>query len=98
MKWTVNGFWALLSAVALVVPGTLVEAGGQRQLFDAGRGVPIRLTQAGAKRGTVSAVVLTHLHSDHVVGLPDLMLTGWLPPFGRRSEPCAYLTLQGRSR
>jgi ribonuclease Z len=36
----------------------------------------------------VTAVFLTHLHSDHVNGLPDLWLTGWLPPpFGHRTEP-----------
>jgi ribonuclease Z len=36
----------------------------------------------------VTALFLTHLHSDHVVGIPDLWLTGWLPPpFGHRTGP-----------
>ena len=38
--------------------------------------------------GSVTAVFLTHLHSDHIVGIPDLWLTGWLPPpFGHRIQP-----------
>ena len=68
-------------------PATLVEAGPHRLLFDAGRGVPIRLEQAGVRSGSVGPVFLTHLHSDHVTGLPDLWLTGWLPSFGGRSTP-----------
>lgn len=68
-------------------PSTLVEAGGQRLVFDAGRGTPIRLHQAGARTGAVTAVFITHLHSDHTVGLPDVWLTGWLPPSGGRSTP-----------
>ncbi|MEZ4457327.1 MAG: MBL fold metallo-hydrolase [Gemmatimonadales bacterium] len=68
-------------------PATLVEAGPHRLLFDAGRGVPIRLEQAGIRPGLIRAVFLTHLHSDHTVGLPDLWLTGWLPPFGGRTAP-----------
>jgi len=56
----------------------LVEAAGKKLLFDCGRGVVIRLWQAGLQANDVDAVFLTHLHSDHVVGLPDLLLTGWL--------------------
>lgn len=70
-------------------PSILVEAGGQKLLFDCGRGVPIRLTQAHVPIGQLTAVFLTHLHSDHVVGCPDLWLTGWLanPQFGHRTQP-----------
>lgn len=62
---------------------TLVEVGDQRLVFDAGRGATIRLTQLGIPLSSVTAVFLTHLHSDHVNGLSDLWLTGWLgpPPF-----------------
>ena len=68
-------------------PSTLVEAGGRRLVFDVGRGTTIRLEQAGVRSGSVTAVFLTHLHSDHTTGLPDLWLTGWLPPFGARATP-----------
>jgi ribonuclease Z len=69
-------------------PATLVEAGGQRLLFDAGRGVSQRLWQLKIPLGQMHALFLTHLHSDHTVGIPDLWLTGWLPtPFGGRSSP-----------
>jgi ribonuclease Z len=69
-------------------PSTLVEAGGQRLLFDMGRGVTIRLWQKGIPFGAVDAHFLTHLHSDHVNGLPDLWLTGWIQtPYGSRKKP-----------
>jgi len=67
---------------------TLVEAGGLRLLFDAGRGASIRLWQAGVSLGSIDAVFITHFHSDHVVGLPDVWLTGWIDtPYGRRKSP-----------
>jgi ribonuclease Z len=66
-------------------PSTLVQAGGQTLLFDAGRGVPIRMQQLGIGLGKIDMVFLTHYHSDHTSGLPDIWLTGWLPPaFGQR--------------
>jgi len=69
-------------------PGTLVEARSQRFLFDAGRGVAQRIWEMNVPVGDVRHVFLTHLHSDHVVGLPDAWLTGWLrTAFGRRTGP-----------
>jgi ribonuclease Z len=61
-------------------PSILVEAGGQKFIFDAGRGTLQRLNQIKIPWQDVNGVFLTHLHSDHVVGFPDLWLTGWLTP------------------
>ena len=58
-------------------PSILVQAGGQTLLFDCGRGASIRLAQLGILLGQVRNAFLTHLHSDHIIGLPDLYLTGW---------------------
>src|SRR5690606_21641267 len=69
-------------------PATLVEAGSQKLLFDAGRGTPIRLWQVRVPLRAIDATFLTHFHSDHVVGIPDLWLSGWLGgPFAQRKTP-----------
>lgn len=54
----------------------LVEAGGEKLLFDCGRGALLRLQQAGHPPDQIDKVFLTHLHTDHIMSLPDL----WLPP------------------
>jgi len=59
-------------------PSILVQAGGETLLFDAGRGCLQRMTQLNLSYQKINALFLTHLHSDHIVGLPDLWLTGWL--------------------
>jgi ribonuclease Z len=56
---------------------TLVEAGGERLLFDCGRGTLLRLAQAGVPLDQVTKLFVTHLHSDHIVDIPDLYLSGW---------------------
>ncbi len=68
-------------------PATLVEAGHQKLLFDAGRGVPIRLSQLRIPVARIDTLFITHYHSDHVSGIPDLWLTAWLPGGGGRKEP-----------
>jgi ribonuclease Z len=66
-------------------PSVLAQAGGETLLFDCGRGLTQRLFQLGVKLGDANKLFLTHLHSDHTVGIPDLWLTGWLePPWGQR--------------
>jgi ribonuclease Z len=61
-----------------------VEAGKQKLLFDCGRGATQRIQQIKVPFAEVDALFLTHLHSDHVVGIPDLWLTGWI---ARRTTP-----------
>ena len=69
-------------------PSTLIEAGDQKLLIDAGRGATIRLYQIGVPIGQIDALFLTHYHSDHTVGIPDLWLTGWLQSrFATRRAP-----------
>jgi len=66
-------------------PSILVEAGHEKLIFDAGRGAMQRLFQLGVSYADITGVLLTHLHSDHTVGLPDLWLTGWL--ISRSAQP-----------
>ena len=69
-------------------PCTLVEAGDQKFLIDAGRGATIRLYQLKLPIGRIDVQLLTHYHSDHTSGVPDVWLTGWLEPyFGTRKTP-----------
>ncbi len=59
-------------------PATAVVVGRRVFLFDAGPGVMRRLAAAGLPIDGVTAAFITHLHSDHTLGLPDLMLTSWV--------------------
>jgi ribonuclease Z len=69
-------------------PSTLVQVAGQNLVFDAGRGAAIRITQVGLPLSKINAYFMTHYHSDHVVGLPDILVTGLLvPSHARRKEP-----------
>jgi ribonuclease Z len=68
--------------------GTLIEAGNQKLLIDAGRGITMRLFQLKIPIGKIDPLFLTHFHSDHTSGFPDLWLTGWLESsFGTRRTP-----------
>jgi ribonuclease Z len=62
-------------------PATLVSAGDVHLLVDAGRGVLMRLAAAGVGAGQLHAVLLTHLHSDHITDLGDVITTRWITTF-----------------
>ena len=62
-------------------PATLVSAGDDHYLVDAGRGVLMRMAAAGVGAANLRAVLLTHLHSDHITDLNDVITTRWVTTF-----------------
>ena len=78
VKVTLLGTGSPTASVERMGPCTLVEAGSERLLFDAGRGCAIRMSQAGVPWRELTDVLLTHLHADHTFSLSDIFLTGWI--------------------
>ncbi|HWO89377.1 MAG TPA: MBL fold metallo-hydrolase [Gemmatimonadales bacterium] len=73
-------------------PSVAIVAGGSVYLVDAGPGL-VRRAEAARRAGiaelaqpNLRTVFITHLHSDHTLGLPDLLLTPWVL---ERSAPLA---------
>ncbi|MBK5289027.1 MAG: MBL fold metallo-hydrolase [Acidimicrobiia bacterium] len=75
---TLTGTGVPLPAPGRAGPGTLVRYGDVALQFDAGRATVLRLTEADAPPHALTALFVTHVHSDHVVGLADIVLTRWL--------------------
>jgi len=69
-------------------PATAVMVDGRVFLFDVGAGVMRRMSAAGLSIRGPEAVFITHLHSDHTLGYPDLIFTTWV--MGRRTKLQAY--------
>jgi ribonuclease Z len=71
-------------------PSTLIRTSVGDLLFDCGRGVLMRAAAVGSGAGAIRALFLTHLHSDHVTDLNDILTMRWvmslqpspLPVFG----------------
>lgn len=64
-------------------PSTLVRAGDQTFLVDCGRGVLMRAAAVGIGAANITALLLTHLHSDHITDLSDVITTRWVTSLTR---------------
>lgn len=68
-------------------PSTLVRAGDQTFLVDCGRGVLMRTAALGIGANAISALLLTHLHSDHIADLGDVLISRWVSNFAPNQPP-----------
>lgn len=64
-------------------------------LFDVGARAPLRLAQARLPLGRLDGVFLTHFHSDHIAGIPDVNLASWV---AGRLAPLTVYGAQGVDR
>lgn len=62
-------------------PATLISSGDEHYLVDAGRGVLMRMAAAMVGAPNLAAVLITHLHSDHITDLSDVITTRWIMTF-----------------
>lgn len=56
---------------------TLVQCGGKNLLIDVGSGVTQRLVGAGLTGADIDALLITHMHSDHLVDLYQFIVSSW---------------------
>ena len=78
MKITLLGTGSPIPDPLRAGPCTLVQAGGENVMVDCGRGAMMRLMAAGVFPGMVSTCLVTHLHSDHITDLNDLVTSRWV--------------------
>ena len=81
---------------ARAAASTAIVAGDKWFVVDAGRGATMRIAGTELKYANLKAVFLTHLHSDHTAGLPDLFNTSW--QFGRKTVPLELYGPPGTKR
>ena len=58
-------------------PANLISTSKVKLLIDCGSGVTQRLEQAKVSSTKIDALLLTHLHSDHVVDIYQLIISSW---------------------
>ena len=77
-------------------PCIAVIAGQRAFIFDAGSGAIRKLQPLAFPMDRLDAAFLTHLHSDHIDGLGELMLQAWIA--GQRDTPLPIYGPEGTDR
>ena len=83
IDWRILGCSAAIPAPGQYPSAQSLRVGGTLMLIDCGEGTQIRIREVGLRGATFDVILISHLHGDHVFGLPGLM-SSW--------------TLQGRTK
>jgi len=87
MQVTILGSGSPLPDPERAGPSTLVRTSAGDLLFDCGRGVLMRAAAVASGAGSFRALLLTHLHSDHITDLGDVFTTRWITSFAPNPLP-----------
>lgn len=77
MQVTLLGTGCPVAHVSRFGPANLVQTPNAAVLIDCGSGVTQRLVAAGVPGRRIDALLLTHLHSDHIVDLYQFIVSSW---------------------
>ena len=75
--------------------GVLVQYKDISLQFDAGRATVLRMIEAGVSPTNLTALFITHFHSDHVVDVPDVVLTRWVQQHVKNVGPLPIVVPEG---
>ncbi|MEM7272633.1 MAG: MBL fold metallo-hydrolase [Actinomycetota bacterium] len=92
---TITGTGTPLATADRAGAGVLVRHGDTHLQFDAGRATVNRLIAAGSSPADLTALFLTHYHSDHLVGLQDVVLSHWTMDVYNEAEVLPILAPNG---
>ena len=92
---TLTGTGVTHAAPGRAGAGVLVRYKDIALQFDAGRATVLRLSEVGVTPTTLTAVFVTHYHSDHVVDLADVVLTRWIQENMTKAGPMPIVTPTG---
>jgi ribonuclease Z len=98
MKVTLLGTGSPLPDPNRAGPSTLVSSGSHIVVVDCGRACVMRLVGAGVMPSFVNLVLLTHLHSDHICDLNDLVTTRWITTPTAMASPLTIIGPVGTRR
>jgi len=94
---TITGTGSPIPSAHCAGPGVLVQSDAATLQIDAGRATVLRLAAAHVAPAALDAVLVTHHHSDHLVGLPDLVMTRWVISGGAATKPLPVVAPAGPS-
>jgi ribonuclease Z len=75
MKVITLGTGGAIPTVRRSLPATVVIGKGEMLLFDCGEGTQLQMRRAHTGLGRLTRVFISHLHGDHLAGLPGLLMT-----------------------
>ena len=85
---TILGSNSAISVFDRFPSGQVLQIENQHILIDCGEGTQFRMPQYGIKKSKINTILISHLHGDHVFGLPGLLTSYQLA--GRREPLTIY--------